>query len=216
MNKPWIQDLRRRRPARDRRRRLSLRRRALRRRRSRSFGDLPAFECFGQTMTYAEIDRASRAVAAWLQAEARREARRPHRADVPERLRLPDRHARHPPRRRGAGERQPALHPARARAPAQRRRRRDHHHLRRLDPDARRDHRPDAGQDGDHRRPRRRQRAADPLAGGRPAARRRHPLRRRARGGREPAFEPVDALAATTSCSSSTPAAPPASRRARC
>ena len=32
-----------------------------------SFGDRPAFECFGKTMTYAEIDRASRAVAAWLQ-----------------------------------------------------------------------------------------------------------------------------------------------------
>jgi long-chain acyl-CoA synthetase len=31
------------------------------------FADLPAFECFGRTMTYAEIDRASRAVAAWLQ-----------------------------------------------------------------------------------------------------------------------------------------------------
>ena len=31
------------------------------------YGDLPAFECFGRTMTYAEIDRASRAVAAWLQ-----------------------------------------------------------------------------------------------------------------------------------------------------
>ena len=27
----------------------------------------PAFECFGCTMTYAEVDRASRAVAAWLQ-----------------------------------------------------------------------------------------------------------------------------------------------------
>jgi long-chain acyl-CoA synthetase len=27
----------------------------------------PAFECFGRTMTYAEVDRASRAVAAWLQ-----------------------------------------------------------------------------------------------------------------------------------------------------
>jgi long-chain acyl-CoA synthetase len=32
-----------------------------------SFADHPAFECFGQTMTYAEVDRASRAVAAWLQ-----------------------------------------------------------------------------------------------------------------------------------------------------
>ena len=31
------------------------------------FGDLPAFECFGKTMTYGEVDRASRAVAAWLQ-----------------------------------------------------------------------------------------------------------------------------------------------------
>ena len=33
------------------------------------FADLPAFECFGRTMSYAEIDRASRAVAAWLQGE---------------------------------------------------------------------------------------------------------------------------------------------------
>ncbi|HUB45871.1 MAG TPA: AMP-binding protein [Acetobacteraceae bacterium] len=29
--------------------------------------DRPAFECFGRTMTYAEVDRASRAFAAWLQ-----------------------------------------------------------------------------------------------------------------------------------------------------
>ena len=33
------------------------------------FADLPAFECLGSTMTYAEIDRASRAVAAYLQQE---------------------------------------------------------------------------------------------------------------------------------------------------
>jgi long-chain acyl-CoA synthetase len=31
------------------------------------YADRPAFECFGQTMTYAEVDRASRAFAAWLQ-----------------------------------------------------------------------------------------------------------------------------------------------------
>ena len=31
------------------------------------YADHPAFECFGQTMTYAEVDRASRAFAAWLQ-----------------------------------------------------------------------------------------------------------------------------------------------------
>ena len=31
------------------------------------FGDRPAFECFGRMMTYAEVDRASRAFAAWLQ-----------------------------------------------------------------------------------------------------------------------------------------------------
>ncbi|MBU3031082.1 AMP-binding protein [Paracoccus marinaquae] len=31
------------------------------------FADKPAFECFGTTMSYAEIDRASRAVAGWLQ-----------------------------------------------------------------------------------------------------------------------------------------------------
>lgn len=31
------------------------------------FGPLPAFECFGKTMSYEEIDHASRAVAAWLQ-----------------------------------------------------------------------------------------------------------------------------------------------------
>ncbi|WBU58375.1 AMP-binding protein [Paracoccus sediminicola] len=31
------------------------------------FGDKPAFECFGKTMSYAEIDRAARAVTAWLQ-----------------------------------------------------------------------------------------------------------------------------------------------------
>jgi long-chain acyl-CoA synthetase len=31
------------------------------------YADQPAFECFGRTMTYAEVDRASRSVAAWLQ-----------------------------------------------------------------------------------------------------------------------------------------------------
>jgi long-chain acyl-CoA synthetase len=31
------------------------------------FGDRPAFECFGRMMTYSEVDRASRAFAAWLQ-----------------------------------------------------------------------------------------------------------------------------------------------------
>jgi long-chain acyl-CoA synthetase len=31
------------------------------------YGDLPALECFGKTMTYAEVDRASEAFAAWLQ-----------------------------------------------------------------------------------------------------------------------------------------------------
>ena len=148
--------------------------------------------------------------------QARGQARRPHRADVPERLRLPDRHARHRPRRRGAGERQPALHAARAGAPAERRRRRDHRHLRRLDPDARRDPRPDPDQDGDHRRPRRRHRAADPLARHRPAARRAGPLRRRARRGRGPDVRARGRSPATTSCSSSIPAGPPGSRRARC
>jgi long-chain acyl-CoA synthetase len=33
------------------------------------YTDHPAFECFGRTMTYAEVDRASRAFAAWLQKE---------------------------------------------------------------------------------------------------------------------------------------------------
>jgi long-chain acyl-CoA synthetase len=32
-----------------------------------SYADQPAFECFGRTMTYAEVDRASLAFAAWLQ-----------------------------------------------------------------------------------------------------------------------------------------------------
>jgi long-chain acyl-CoA synthetase len=32
-----------------------------------AFGDHPAFECFGRMMTYTEVDRASRAFAAWLQ-----------------------------------------------------------------------------------------------------------------------------------------------------
>lgn len=31
------------------------------------FGELPAFECFGRTMSYNEVDAASRNVAAWLQ-----------------------------------------------------------------------------------------------------------------------------------------------------
>src|ERR1700749_686643 len=32
-----------------------------------AYADRPAFECFGRTMTYAEVDRASRVFAAWLQ-----------------------------------------------------------------------------------------------------------------------------------------------------
>ena len=66
------------------------------------------------------------------------------------------------------------------------------------------------------RRPRRRQRPCHPLARGRSAARRRRcasptcsPRARRCRSSRSRS-------PATTSCSSSTPAAPPASRRARC
>ena len=31
------------------------------------FGDLPAFECLGRTMSYDAVDAASRSVAAWLQ-----------------------------------------------------------------------------------------------------------------------------------------------------
>ncbi|MFV0299542.1 MAG: AMP-binding protein [Paracoccus sp. (in: a-proteobacteria)] len=34
------------------------------------YADRPVFECFGRTMTYAEVDRAARAVAAWLQQRA--------------------------------------------------------------------------------------------------------------------------------------------------
>ena len=55
-----------------------------------------------------------------------------------------------------------------------------------LDRDAGRSDPRDAGKDGDHRRPRRRRRAADPLARRGPAARGRHPLRRRPRRGRDP------------------------------
>jgi long-chain acyl-CoA synthetase len=35
----------------------------------RAFGDKPAFDCFGKSMTYREIDAAATAVAAWLQAK---------------------------------------------------------------------------------------------------------------------------------------------------
>ena len=34
------------------------------------YADKPALECFGRIMTYAEVDRASTAVAAWLQQRA--------------------------------------------------------------------------------------------------------------------------------------------------
>ena len=215
MNMPWIRSYGAEHPAGDRRRRLSLGRRALRRR-GRALRR-PAGLRVLRPHHELRRDRPRLARRRRLAAAgARREARRPDRADVPERLRLPDRHARHPARRRGAGERQPALHPARARAPAERRGRRDHRHLRRLDPDAGRDHRPDAGQDRGHPRPRRRQRPRHPLAGGRPAARGRHQARRRARRRARRCPSSRSSSAATTSCSSSTPAAPPASRRARC
>ncbi|MEM7596597.1 MAG: AMP-binding protein, partial [Pseudomonadota bacterium] len=34
---------------------------------AKTYGDLPAFECFGAQMTYAQLDEKSRAVAAYLQ-----------------------------------------------------------------------------------------------------------------------------------------------------
>jgi long-chain acyl-CoA synthetase len=34
------------------------------------FADMPGFECFGRTMTYAEVDRASRALAACSRSSA--------------------------------------------------------------------------------------------------------------------------------------------------
>ena len=76
---------------------------------------------------------------------ARREEGRPHRRDAAEHSGVPARHAGDRARRRGPGERQSALHAARARASAQRRRRRDHRRLQRGEHDARRDHRQDRG-----------------------------------------------------------------------
>ena len=73
----------------------------------------------GKTISFAELDALSRDFGAWLQAQGpgQGRARRDHDAELPA---VPGRHVRRAARRLHGGERQSALHRARARAPAAR------------------------------------------------------------------------------------------------
>ncbi len=82
-----------------------------------------AFTCMGKSITFAELDVLSRAFGAWLQAQRLQQgrARRDHDAQHPA---VPDLPVRRPARGLHGRERQPAVHGARARAPAEGLRRR--------------------------------------------------------------------------------------------
>jgi long-chain acyl-CoA synthetase len=72
--------------------------------------DRTAFRSNGNALSYAEFDGKARAFAAFPSAPAGRWQGRPRRRDAAQRARLSDRAAGHRPRRRGPGERQPAVH----------------------------------------------------------------------------------------------------------
>ena len=94
-----------------------------------------AYACMDKKLTYGQLDEMSRALGAWLQSKGLA-ARRPRRHHDAERAAVSGVRGRHPARRLRGGERQPALHAARARAPAQGFRRQGHHHHRELRQDA--------------------------------------------------------------------------------
>ena len=94
-----------------------------------------AYACMDKKLTYGQLDEMSRALGAWLQSKGLA-ARRPRRHHDAERAAVPGVRGRHPARRLRGGERQSALHAARARASAQGLRRQGHHHHRELRQDA--------------------------------------------------------------------------------
>ncbi len=83
------------------------------------FGERPSFTCMGKTLTFDELEHAVRGVRVVPPGERLREghARRADDAQHPPVSGVP---VRHPARRMHGGERQSALHGARARAPARR------------------------------------------------------------------------------------------------
>jgi hypothetical protein len=88
------------------------------------YADKPAYHCMGKSITYAELDALSARFGAWLQSELKLPERRARGADDAQRAAVPDRALRHAARGLHGGQRQPALHRARARAPAEGLRRR--------------------------------------------------------------------------------------------
>ena len=193
------------------------------------YRDRPAFANLGRVLTYAEVDRLSAPVrrlpAQRAQAQEGR-PRRDHDAQLPA---VPDRDLRRPARRPDGGQHQPDVHRARAQAPAGRLRRQRDRGARQLRAHACRKCSPTP----------RSSRSSPPASATCsafpkgaivnfvlkhvkkmvPGLRhpRRDPLQRRAHARRRRSKLPdVDDRLRTTSPSCSTPAAPPASPRARC
>ena len=111
----------------------------------KKFADRKAFICMDKAITYRELDEMSSALGAYLQSKGLQKGARVA-IMLPNILQNPVASAAHPARRLHGGERQPALHPARARAPAQGLRRRSHHHRREFRHHAAAGDRQDAGQ----------------------------------------------------------------------
>jgi long-chain acyl-CoA synthetase len=84
------------------------------------YADKPAFRSFGQTLTYAEVDRLSGAFCAWLQNTLGVKKRRSRRGDAAEPDGFPARLPRHHACRCRPGECQPDVHAARTRTPIER------------------------------------------------------------------------------------------------
>ena len=82
------------------------------------FADRKAFICMDKSISYRDLDEMSAALGAYLQSKGLQKGA-PRRADDAERAAIPGLDRRRAARRLCGGERQSALHPARARAPAQ-------------------------------------------------------------------------------------------------
>ena len=114
------------------------------------FRDRKAFICMDKAITYGELDEMSAAFGAYLQSKGLKKGARVA-VMMPNVLQISGRHRRGAARRLYGGQRQPALHPARARTSAQGFRRRSHHRAGELRHDRRAGGREDPGQ-AHHRR----------------------------------------------------------------
>jgi len=114
------------------------------------FADRKAFICMDKSISYRDLDEMSLALASLFAEQGPAEGR-PRRADDAERAAISGIDCRCAARRLRGGEHQPALHPARARAPAQGFRRRGGHRSREFCDDSAAGHRQDRGE-ARHRR----------------------------------------------------------------